>query len=126
LRSPTNSYASFTVPDSLTVEASDILSIEIDPATRTSDLFSVGLTGTGSLTIQPGATLDVLTLGSLANLGEPIFNIHLGLADPAPPEELPSLTFLAVSFLALVLDPPTDHQKRLQRAVPAGTCTRDC
>ena len=55
---PTNSFAEFTFPDSLTIGANDILKIEIDPMAGTADLLSVS----GALTIEPGATLEVTVL----------------------------------------------------------------
>jgi len=61
-QAPTNSYAVIDFGDSFTIESSDILAIEIDPAAHAADRLQIGLDGLGSLVILPGATLDVTAL----------------------------------------------------------------
>lgn len=62
---PTNSFASFTLPAfsnvRFAIEGGDTLLMDLDPVAGLSDKLQIG-DGTGVLTIQPGATLDLRLL----------------------------------------------------------------
>ena len=57
-------FEQFTLGDSFRIESGDTLQIEIDLNAMTADLLSVGADGLGDLTIDPGATLDLIVSGS--------------------------------------------------------------
>jgi hypothetical protein len=73
----TNSFAQInvpTIPDAFTLQATDTVVIDIDPAADAADLLSIGSTGQGALTIAPGASLELNFLND-DFLGEQTFNI---------------------------------------------------
>lgn len=66
---PTNSFATFNLPDLVVLEYGDTLVIDIDGSTETSDLLKIGSTGNGTLRILDGANL-VLNFLSAPNAGD--------------------------------------------------------
>lgn len=63
---PTNSFATFNLPDLIVLEAGDTLVIDIDGAANISDLLKIGASGLGELRILDGASL-VLNFLSTSN-----------------------------------------------------------
>jgi len=61
-----NSFATFNLADLVILEAGDILVIDIDGSTNTSDLLKIGTTGDGELRILDGASLVLNFLSSPA------------------------------------------------------------
>lgn len=64
-----NSFATFNLPDLVVLEYGDTLVIDIDGATKTSDLLKVGNTGNGTIRILDGAHL-VLNFLSTPGAGD--------------------------------------------------------
>ncbi|NQT40380.1 MAG: PEP-CTERM sorting domain-containing protein [Planctomycetes bacterium] len=78
---PNKSFGSVSVRPMFTLQDYHTLAIEVDGATGTSDVLMVGIDGLGELMIEPGATLDVRSLGDWIPSGSVFDVLDFGTLD---------------------------------------------